>query len=407
LKKYIFSILVRGFFAFSGFVFFLFTANYFGPEGRGIISYATSIFSSLGLIFSFNLGRTFLIETFQNTEHKKTQLPAYITLNFFFGFLTLLCSFIFWSTINSAQQIVSSHTFYAFCISAFFYVWNINGNAFFAAFLKTYVQEMIIFAIRFLVVLFIVIYSLIAEKHINEFIFIYSTIIAMGVFLEMAYLILYCGERKLDFNFTHFLRAFKKSLIPHLDYLSFNSFPLFVVIISGWFIEKAEIGKVGFAFQIINLIYLLSVTANIRVSAYVSDVGIAQRVTQFKKLFTATLVLSTAVGLFIYYILIHFAASSFLKPFAGVSDLFLITLLSIPGYLTYQLFNPIWLEKGMIKFSAYLNLALLILSLSVSPWFMMTWGAYGVSWIFALFHFGLLVNQIIIFYRFKKVSSSI
>jgi len=218
-------------------------------------------------------------------------------------------------------------------------------------------------------------------------------------------LLYFCGDKKIEFNFSHFIRAFKKSLIPHLDYLSFNSFPLFIVVISGWFIEKAEIGKVGFAFQIINLIYLLSVTANIRVTAYVSDVGISQRVTQFKKLFTATLIISTGVGLFIYFILNHFVSSSFLKPFAGVSDLFLITLLSIPGYLTYQLFNPIWLEKGMIKFSAYLNLGLLLLSLAVSPWFMQNWGAHGVCWIFALFHFGLLANQIIIFYRFKKISS--
>lgn len=396
MKKYFFSILVRGLLAFSGFMVFLVSAKLFGSEGRGIISYGGSIFATLGLFFSFNLGRTFLMTTYKRDDLKQNNLLSFLILNLYAVILTCLVGMIFWSFSSSAQSILDLKILIPFSITSIYYVWTANGNSMFAAFLKTPLQETIILVTRFVMLSFLIVFLFFDIEDLGRFVLYYSLILSGGVLFEVAFLLYVVKPRFELFTRSELLKTLYKSLLPHLDFLAFNSYPLMLVIISGWYLQKAEIGRVNFALQVINLIFLLSTTANIRVSAYMSDVGIAQRQTQFNRLIKATFFLSIlAVGV-VYFLLNFLTKTSYFESFDGVARLFLIVSLSVPGYMMYQFYNLIWLEKKVVKQSALLNTFFLVLTLVISPFFLMHWGEIGMACLFSIFHVFLLISQLIL-----------
>lgn len=402
MKKYFFSILVRGLLAFSGLMVFLVSAKLFGSEGRGIISYGGSIFATLGLFFSFNFGRTFLVETYKREDLKEKYLLSYLVLNMYAFILTCIIGLLFWAGSQSAQKILDLKILISLSITSIYYVWNINGNSIFAAFLKTPLQETVILVTRFVMLAFLVMFLFLDIADLGRFVFFYAAILSLGVLFEIGFLIYVVRPRFELFSRSDLLSTLYKSLLPHLDFLAFNSYPLMLVVISGWYLEKAEIGRVNFALQVINLIFLLSTTANIRVSAYMSDVGIAERQSQFNKLFKGTLFLSLlAVGA-VYYLLKILTKTSYFGSFDGANNLFLIVSLSVPGYMMYQFFNPIWLEKKVVKQSAWLNTFFLFLTLCISPYFLKNFGENGMACLFSIFHVFLLISQLILYKWYFK-----
>lgn len=397
--------LVRGLLAFSGLMVFLVSAKLFGSEGRGIISYGGSIFATLGLFFSFNFGRTFLVETYKQEHLKQNYLISYLVLNLYAFILTCLVGLLFGVMSESAQKILDWKILLSISITSIYYVWNINGNSIFAAFLKTPLQETVILVTRFLMLSFLIVFLFLEIKDLSRFIFFYAVILSGGVLFEIGFL-LYVVKPSFElFSRKHLVKTFYGSITPHLDYLAFNSYPLMLVVLSGWYLEKAEIGRVNFALQVINLIFLLSTTANIRVSAYMSDVGIAQRQKQFDKLLRGTLLLSLVAVIAVFFILKFLTKTSYFGSFEGTSELFLIISASVPGYMMYQFYNPIWLEKKVVKHSAYLNLFFLFLTLLISPYFLNQWREIGMACLFSIFHVFLLISQVILFkWHFKKQS---
>lgn len=403
MKKYFFSILVRGLLAFSGLMVFLVSAKLFGSEGRGIISYGGSIFAILGLFFSFNFGRTFLVETYKSEELKRNYLLSYLVLNFYAFILTCIIGLIFWVSSDSAQKILDLKILFSLAVLSIYYVWNVNGNSLFAAFLKTPLQEIVILVTRFVMLLFLIVFLFFDIEDLGRFTLYYSLILSGGVLFEIGFL-LYVVKPSFElFSRRELTKTFFKSLLPHLDFLAFNSYPLMLVVISGWYLEKAGIGRVNFALQVINLIFLLSTTANIRVSAYMSDVGIAQRQSQFNKLFRATLLLSLFAVIAVYFLLRFLTKTTYFGSFEGASQLFLIISLSVPGYMMYQFFNPIWLERKVVKQSAFLNTFFLLLTLLISPYFLNHWGEIGMACLFSIFHIFLLISQLILYKWYFKL----
>lgn len=381
---------------------FLVSAKLFGSEGRGIISYGTSIFASLGLLFSFNLGRTFLIETNKRESLKKDYLVSYLFLNFYAFLLTLIIGALFWAASESAQKILEPKTIIPLALTSFYYVWLVNGNSIYAAFLKTPLQDTIILTTRFILLSFLISFLAFDIKDLSNFILFYSIILSLGALTEIGVLI-YVVQPRLDLlPRKEIVKTFMKSLTPHLDYLAFNCYPLILVVISGWYLEKAQIGRVNFALQIVNLIFLLSTTANIRVSAYMSDVGIFERKKQFNKLFKYTLLASIMAVSVIYFALRIVTKTSYFDSFDGVWKLFLIAAFSIPGYLMYQFFSPLWLEKKRVKESAYLNLFFLVVCISISPYFLKKWNEVGMVSLFSIFHLCLLGSQLVMFKLFYR-----
>jgi O-antigen/teichoic acid export membrane protein len=402
VKKYFFSILVRGLLAFSGLMVFLVSAKLFGSEGRGVISYGSSIFASLGLFFSFNFGRTFLAETHKRETLKQDYLLSYLVLNLYAFILTCIIGLLFWGFSESAQNILDFKILVALAITSVYYVWNINGNSIFAAFLKTPLQETVILVTRFVMLSFLIIFLFFDIKDLSHFVLFYASILSCGVLFEVGFLIYVVRPRFELFSRRELAQTFYKSFLPHLDFLAFNSYPLILVVISGWYLGKSEIGRVNFALQVINLIFLLSTTAHIRVSAYVSDVGIEARLSQFKRLLRATFLLSVGAVIVVYFLLKFLTKTTYFGSFEGASQLFLIVSLSVPGYMLYQFFNPIWLEKRLVKRSAFLNTFFLIVTLAISPFFLKQWGETGMACLFSIFHLFLLISQVILYKWYFK-----
>jgi len=140
----------------------------------------------------------------------------------------------------------------------------------------------------------------------------------------------------------------------------------------------------------------------LRVSAYVSSEGFRAKIAQLKKLFYWTLALS-CIGSSVIYLGLHFLVRTpHLMSFEGVADLFAIAALSIPGYLIYQFFNPIWLELKKIRESAILNVINFALALSISPYILQRYQENGGLYLFSFFHLGLFTAQMILYWRVTR-----
>lgn len=402
MKKYLFSIFVRGVLALSGFLVFLVSAKLFGAEGRGIISYGISIFAAIGLIFSWSLGRAFVAGTNQNIELKKQLIGPFLALQFFSIVVTAFAGVLFWSLSEVAQSFLSFEQIIFLSLTSLYYVWSLTGQFFYGSFVKNFQQEIIIFFGRMCLIGFLVLFYFSGSQDLTFFIGAFSCISAVTVIVEILYFLRIASVEKKHFNLKKLINLLSSSKWPHIDFLSFNLYPLVLLVIAGWFVQKSSIGRASFAIQIINLIFLFATTANIRISAYVADVGFRNRMSQIKKLFFGTIAVSIFSVLIISFVLKIMTEMNEFSTFSGVSGLFLLGALSIPGYIAYQFFNPIWLEMGKIKESAILNLANFLISLALTPILLKNQSERGILILFAFFHLGLLAVQLHLYKKHVK-----
>lgn len=399
MTKYLFSIFVRGTLALSGFLVFLVSAKLFGAEGRGIISYGISIFASIGLIFSLSLGRSFVAGTNRNEALKKNLIGPFLALQFLSIFVTALVGIAFWCMTDIAQSFLSFNQVMFLSLTSAYYVWSLTGQFFYGSFVKNFQQEIIILIGRIVLMLFLVLFYFAENHDLTYFIAAFSFISTATVIAEIIFLLRFVEIKKQHFEFSSMFTLLKSSKWPHIDFLSFNLFPLLLLVISGWYVQKDSIGRAGFAIQIINLIFLFATTANIRISSYVSDVGFRNRMSQIKKIFLGTVSLSIFSVLIIAFGLKIMTELSEFSSFSGVTSLFLFSALAIPGYIAYQFFNPIWLEMGLIKESAVFNFANSLMALLITPLILSHYHERGILMLFSLFHIGLLGVQL---YLYKK-----
>jgi O-antigen/teichoic acid export membrane protein len=401
LRSYLYSILTRFYLAFSGFLVFLLSAALFGANGRGIIGFGTSVFAISSIIFSANLGRSFLALTHQNEKLKKELLSRFLKLNCLLSLGAALVGLTYWYLSSSAREILSPSQALCFSLTSVFYVWSINGNAFFASLMATKKQENIILITRSCLILLLVILFATKEKSIDYFIVLYSSLLFLGSMAEILYLFFQCGSDEKVLIKPNVV-IIKESLFHHLDFLSFNIFPLFLTVLLASYVSKSEVGRFNFALQIINLVFLFSTTANIRLITYVSDVGYKARLSQYKKLFWATLAISMFSTLFLSLMLNLVTTYAHFEQFRGVEWLFITCGLSIPGYVIYQSLSPIWIELHKQKQAAKLHSINFVIFLSISPLIISNFKLVGAAWLFALFHCGLVMTQLHLYRRYAK-----
>ncbi len=386
--------MVRSFVTISGFLVFLISAKMFGPEGRGIIAYGTSVIAFVGISLSLNFGRSFLLLTEKNEDLKKELLFPFLLLTLVSFVLTATAGLIFFSFVSSAKEIVPIELAWTFLPLSIFYVWSVNGNAFFASFQRTFQQEIVIFTIRTILMVVVIFFMFQKEDDLSDFIYWYSLVLATGTIVEISILSKDVFPYIRYSNFTSFFSILRSSLIPHIDFLSFNLFPLCLMIIAGWGLDKSSIGRVNFAIQAINVVFLLSTTAGIRVSSYVSNSGFKVKLAQIKKLFIGTTIMSIIAIICAYSMLELLTSKHLLVSFSGVSELFLFISLSVPGYMLYQFLTPIWIEMKLIKKSAYLNFAIFILAIIASLSLMPYFSEKSITILFSGFHLLLFIGQL-------------
>jgi len=261
-------------------------------------------------------------------------------------------------------------------------------------------QSLIILSIRFFLILFLFFFWFFQLTSLKNFIVIYSLILFLGVVFELNYFRRHYGLRFALFSPRLIPEILKTFGWHHVDFLAFNLFPLILIIVSGWFLDKSQIGRVNFSIQLINLIFLFAIVGNIRISSYVSSIGFRGKILRIKKLFLATLAISFASSFFIWGSL-HFASNlGVLKSFTGVSSLFFITIFSIPGYLLYQFLNPIIIEMGKIREAALLNVLNFSLFFILSFFVLPVWKELGAALLFLFFHLGLFIIQVRFAFKF-------
>jgi len=400
LKTYLFSIFVRFFLAFSGFLVFILTAYLYGAEGRGVIGYGTSLFAIFGSLLSFNLGRGFLAETVQDGEKKRQLIGSFLTLNFIFGMTAILAGLLYWYFSSTGREMLSQRQVLLFSVISVFYIWTANGNFFFSSFLKTTLQEIIILSVRSLLVVFLGALVLLKNHNLDLFIGWYAAIIFIGVVVENIFLLkISQGKLLKKIDFAVFWQILDKTYIHHIDNLAFNIFPLVLTVICAAYISKADVGRVNFAIQIINMVFLLALTANIRLMAYVSDTGFRARISQYKKLFIFTMLASAAAIIVIYFGLNISLTRLHFRQFEGVGELFLISSMAIPGYVFYQFLTPIWIELKKEKTLAAWHVLNFLVCLLWTPLILKNYQTNGVMIIFGFFYVGIFLIQSGMFFK--------
>ncbi len=403
MKDYLFSILTRGFVAISGFLVFLTTAKIFGPDGRGVIAYGTSLFAALAIALSLNLGCVFLGRTFKNEALKKLLVPDFLVINFTITALTATVGLSFWCLSKSAQSMLSLSQALGFSLMSIPTVWFHNGHPFFSSFSQTKLQDKIIFSVRFVLIIFLLIFLIIGSKDLSFFIWSYTALLSVGTAVEI-FVLLKANSIRLSFrrNFTHLKMILYRSWWPYLDHMSFTIFPLLIMILSANYLTKANLGKTNFAIQIVSLIFLLATAANRRITMYVANVGIVKKLYQFRRLLWVTLTVSVVAIPLLYIGIDIITQTEVLSLFLGTGKLFLFAALSIPGYLSYQFLNPIWIELNQLKKSAIINLMSAIFCLSVLPIATTRWGESGLIFIFSFFHILVFIGNLSMYSVFLK-----
>ena len=228
---YSFSIFVRGYIAFSGLCVFFVSASLFGATGRGVIGYGTSLFAALGIFLSFNLGRAFLQAQIEDSKNRDALLFQCLSLNVFASLLTMGAGILYWQFSPSAQKILSSSEILGFSMTSFFCVWSHNGHLFYSSYLKTKVQDFLIFLTRTVVILFLTGLILFHSKtNLTTFIWAYALLLLGGTLLEMA-VIQWISKAPIRFtmDLKSYGRLIQKTLWPHLDYIFFHIFPLLLM----------------------------------------------------------------------------------------------------------------------------------------------------------------------------------
>ena len=391
MKSYLFTLLVRFFVPVSAFGVFVVSSILFGAEGRGVIGYGSAIASLCGLLFSFNLGRSFLYETKKNQNLKKNKLPEFLTINYFLMFIASLTALIFFSLNSSAIDIVNFELFLPFLLLTPYYLWTVNGDVFYAAINKTTIQDNIILSYRLVLLITMFFIYVLNINNISTFIYLYAFILFFGVLIEINFL----GKSYDGFKHLGNLKKYiSDSKNVHLDYLAFNIFPLVLMIISGFFLKLSDLGKLNFLIQLINFIFIFSNVASIRVKNYVADIGSASRLNSIKKLIFFTLFISLFSIILIFILLNSVYFNETFRSFSNLSIYFFIISISLPGFALYQFSYPILLEYNFINYSMKFNSAItIIIILSTIPLLKYN-GFLGAVISFVLFYSCIFLSQL-------------
>ena len=389
MYNYLFSLFSRYSIVISGFLVFIYTSSLFGPEGRGFIAVGGSIISIIGILFSLNLGRSFIALTKKNKTLKENLIKSYIKTHLMLIAVAVLFAFVFMNLSDHVYGMFPKELIYFFLIGVPFYLWGVNNNDIFAAFDMTFKQEVIIVLIRFTLVLSLVLLWIFELQELSYFLLVYYFILSGGSIIEMFYI--FNKGRLRDFSLMKkYLSKLPKLLgFAHLDYLAFHLFPFFLILLSTIFLNIKDVGILNFTLQIISFIFLLSVVASIRMKSYVAVKGSNQYSKSITLLFFVTLFLSF-FGLIFCLLFIQDIVNYFFSSFGDVRILLAILYFSIPGHLLYQFNLPILIENNALKRSATLNGMNFLFSLFIGFFTIQYFGVYGFCIAFILFYIILI-----------------
>lgn len=385
MYKYLFSLFSRYSIVLSGFIVFVFSSYQFGPEGRGLIAIGGSIISIIGIIFSFNLGRSFISITKQNKILKENLIKSYIKLHVILITLAIIIAFIYMFFSNHVQEEFFQNIVPLFLLGVPFYLWGVNNNDMYAAFDMTFKQEVIICATRTVLIIILALLWILNINQIFIFLLLYYLTLSVGSLVEMLYI--YRQGKLGDFSIMkeYFPLIPKLIKYAHIDYLAFHLYPFFLVLLSTSFLDLKDIGKLNFAIQITSFIFLLSIVASIRMKSYVSMKGTKNYSKNIITLFVVTSLLSL-LALILCIFFIQDFINYFFSSFGDIRKYLLILLFSIPGHLLYQFNLPVLLEKNQLKKSSVINSINFIFCLFTAFFAIKYYGVNGFCVSFALFY---------------------
>ena len=401
MHKYIFSLISRLVVAVSGFLVFIITSKLFGAEGRGVIGYGTSIVSIFSLILSFNLGRVFLLLVQKSDKRRSELIDQFILMQIILTIAAIVFIANSWIFFTAVQKIFDAQTMLVFLILTPYYLWSVNGSVIYASFRLTFKQDVIILITRIFLVLSLVLMWIYELKSLDFFLLIYGCIIGGGALVEM--LVIASPRRAIKLIGTIRLMPsyLKLSFWTHADFLSFYTFPLFLMVISGLYMSRVDLGRLNFSIQLVSFIFIYAFVASLRIKSYISFEGSRWHSAAIFKILIGTLVLSLLSFIGIYILLKSAFFHAYFPSFDDASLPFLIMIFSVPGYVAYQFGYPVLIEINKIKLPAAVNIMNMLFFILIAFLAIPRFGLIGACCVFSLFHVSILFIQLYFYWLYS------
>lgn len=402
------SIFLRSSVVVAAFIIFLISSYLYGPQGRGIISFLTASYQTLGLLISFGLGRVVYQRVSKNNLSAASLfflLYRYTTALSLLVFFTVALSVFLICPMFDLQFEISPIYFFLFIFNFPYFVWLNFSNYLYGVSQKTTIHDKIIFYTRCGQVLVLFAAALL-EVQIETFL-LSSSLIGFAMFLiESHYLLRNFpeGDRpSWQSSFKMFKDLLSDVKWPYIDSLAQISTP-FPMFILGLYVITSELGHYNFALQILNAlsfpIGVFQIKLQEKLALNISDGG-ATLIKRSFVLIAPISVLLIISGYIASIMIPHSGLTSFQESIPLLQDLLLT--LPLTGY--FYIFQSVWVGKHQPKLSSTINLITsslgILTMISLAP----TQGAKSaVIGMYVSLISGLLVHTYFLFLHWKKVT---
>lgn len=360
MKLYFFEairpVLLRSPIILTSLLIFFTSAYFYGPEGRGVIAFLSSVFLTASIFLSLGLGRIGYEEISKNRDSARSivsSLGRYILgVTFFVGILLVSVG-----TSSIADDFLPNFpmSYYIYTLPTMpFYLWGHYANYLFSSAGLTRQHDRAIFVTRiFGAILICGVGSL--EYPLGIFLIFFSLAHLLMFLIEYSLLQIMLRERERnELNKVPLASLIKKCLWPYLDILAQFMMPALTVV-AGFYVSEFDLGNYNFSAQMLSTLTFPLLLVQVKLQeqlAFPSDDGGAASVRFAFRGTLAFSVVAVLVGFVLPYSLSIFGFKEFEK-----SAIFLrILTITIPFIALNTIYTGIWIGKHCTKISSIINL---------------------------------------------------
>lgn len=392
-----FAVILRSSQVIGGFAIFLLSSYLYGPEGRGIISFLTSFYMTLGLVISLGLGRV-AYQIISSNKDKAREV--FLTLIRYTNLIAILAIVI--STIGillkervSPDSTSLSPWYFLLVVGMLpYYTWYNFSNYLFGSTQQTVLHERVIFITRFSQVVILGL-SALARIPISYFILLFG-ITAYLIFFVESKLLLNSQKEISATDFKQSKEILKSLLLqakwPFIDSLALSSAP-FALFLLGLYVSHNELGHFNFAMQLMAALGFPFGVLQVKLQESLAH-GASDDKKIIKKYFAMVFPISVALiamALIVPVILPYVG----LKSFQESMPMLKIQLLSIPIIGLLSIFQGLWVGKHRARLSSIINLIIGVINITTVLLLSSNLGVYaGIAGIYLSLGTGLVLQLI-------------
>ena len=381
----------------GGFAIFLLSSYLYGPEGRGIISFLTSFYMTIGLITSLGLGRV----AYQViSSHKDSAYEVFASLTRYTNFILVI------AIVASTLGILFTEVFmpksttlnpwYFLCVVGVlpYYTWYNLSNFLFGSIQKTILHERLIFITRFLQVTIVAI-AILIKIPIGFFIFLFG-ITGYLIFFVESKILLRSQHKNTKITLKNSAKTLKSLFVqtkwPFIDSLALSGAPLALFLL-GLYVNHDDLGHFNFAMQIMAALAFPFGVLQVKLQEnLVNKEGNDIKILKKYSAMVIPVSISLTIAALIIPLILPYVG---LKSFEASMPMVKAQLLTIPIFGILNIFQGFWVGKHRAKLSSIINLFIGVINVGTVLLLSSRLGVYaGIAGIYFSLGVGLILQLI-------------